>query len=228
MTYPEPIEKLIEQLRRLPGVGPKTAERYVFHLLRRPPEETTALIQQLAHVRDAIGSCATCGTFTEITPCAICNNPRRDHAMLCVVAEASDIIAVERTGEFRGVYHVLGGLLAPIEGIGPEQLRIHDLVKRVQPEARSHKLEADDIREIIFAFDPTIEGETTVNYLARILASTGIRCTRLARGLPVGGDLEYADPITLGDAFTGRRDLPNTTPQHIVRIPQAEVDAPSF
>lgn len=218
MTYPEPIEKLIEQLRRLPGVGPKTAERYVFHLLRRPPEETSALIQQLAHVRDAIGSCATCGTFTETTPCAICKNPRRDHAMLCVVAEASDIIAVERTGEFRGVYHVLGGLLAPIEGIGPEQLRIKELVERVR----------DSITEIIFAFDPTIEGETTVNYLARLLTPTGIRCTRLARGLPVGGDLEYADPITLGDALTGRRDLPNTAPQHIVRTPQKATDAPSF
>ncbi|MBI4142347.1 recombination protein RecR [Candidatus Uhrbacteria bacterium] len=206
-SYPEPIASLIERLRRLPGVGPKTAERFVFHLLRMPPEEITALIASLAHVRDGIDRCAACGTFAERSPCGICGDRRRDHTTLCVVAEPADIIAVERTGEFHGVYHILGGLLAPIEGIGPEQLRIRELVERMSGQQGRAAAGQQGIQEIIFAFDPTIEGETTLNYLVRLLAPTGIRMTRIARGLPVGGDLEYADPITLADAFSGRREL---------------------
>ena len=153
MTYPKPIQDLIEQFRRLPGVGPKTAERFVFHLLRGEGEQITALLPPLAALRGAIERCTACGTFTEGTTCGICGDLRRDHGMLCVVSDPSDILAVERTGEYRGVYHVLGGLLAPIEGIGPEELRIATLTERVR----------DGITEIIFAFDPTIEGETTVN-----------------------------------------------------------------
>ncbi|MDO8621859.1 MAG: recombination mediator RecR [bacterium] len=198
MNYPAPIHDLIEQFRRFPGVGPKSAERFVFHLLRNGTDGLDALVQGLGHLRNRIDRCTTCGMFAEATTCAICANPRRNRELLCVVAEPADLIAVERTGEFKGVYHILGGLLAPIEGIGPEQLRIAELAERVQ----------STVQEVIFAFDPTIEGETTVNYLARQLAGSGVRLTRIARGLPVGGDLEYADPITLGDSFTGRRDLP--------------------
>ncbi len=198
MRYPDSIEHLIEQFRRFPGVGPKSAERFVFQLLRGGAEQVNALIQGLGHLRDHIDRCTMCGTFAETTTCGICADRRRDHALVCVVAEPSDLLAVERTGEFKGVYHILGGLLAPIEGVGPEQLRISELLDRVR---------TNTITEVIFAFDPTIEGETTVNYIVRALAGNTTRLTRIARGIPVGGDLEYADPVTLGDAITGRRDL---------------------
>ncbi|MDP3770980.1 MAG: recombination mediator RecR [bacterium] len=227
MNYPAPIHDLIEQFRRFPGVGPKSAERFVFHLLRNGTDGLDALVQGLGHLRNRIDRCTMCGMFAEATTCAICANPRRSHDLLCVVAEPADLIAVERTGEFKGVYHILGGLLAPIEGIGPEQLRIPELVERVRGEktknfSPSHRegeregVGQQGIAEVIFAFDPTIEGETTVNYLARQLAGSGVRLTRIARGLPVGGDLEYADPITLGDSFTGRRELPVTATMPIL------------
>ncbi|MBI4434164.1 recombination protein RecR [Candidatus Uhrbacteria bacterium] len=199
--YPPAIQSLIEIFRRFPGVGPKSAERFVFHLLRGSGAEIDALVTRLQELRMRIDRCAVCGTFAERSPCATCTDPRRDRGIVCVVAEPGDLAAVERTGEFRGCYHILGGLLAPIEGIGPEQLRIGELIERVRTPQPA-------VQEIILALDPTIEGETTVNYLAAALAGSAVRVTRLARGLPVGGDLEYADPVTLSDALSGRRELP--------------------
>ncbi len=211
--YPSVIQGLIDRFRRLPGVGPKSAERYALHLLRQPQEEVTAFIAQLAAVRDRIGRCGNCGMVSDGTRCGICGDARRDRTVLCVVAEMPDLLAIERTGEFHGLYHILDGLLAPIEGVGPEQLRIQELVERIGQRG-SAAAGQQGIREIIFAFDPTIEGETTVNYLAQQLADTDIRLTRLARGLPVGGDLEYADPITLSDALSGRRTITTPTTVH--------------
>ncbi|MFH1098511.1 MAG: recombination mediator RecR [Candidatus Uhrbacteria bacterium] len=213
MTYPPPIQNLIDIFRRLPGVGPKSAERFVFSLLRDDGNEIAALIERLAALRNGIERCATCGTFAEASPCATCRDPRRDRRIICVIAEPAGELAIERTGVFRGVYHILGGLLAPIEGIGPEQLRIAELVERLTAsQVSSAKCQlaptaASGVSEVIFAFDPTIEGEATASYLARVLAPTNIRCTRIARGLPVGGDLEYADPVTLGDSLNGRREF---------------------
>jgi recombination protein RecR len=213
--YPPPLQNLIDQFRRLPGVGPKSAERFALHLLRNPAEEVTALIEQLAAVRDRIDRCGECGMVTDGARCGICTDARRDRSVVCVVAEMPDLLAIERTGEFRGLYHILDGLLAPIEGVGPEQLRISELMERVRKSTGELKdRRTEEPMEIIFAFDPTIEGETTVNYLARALADTGIRLTRIARGLPVGGDLEYADPVTLSDALSGRREITNR-----VRVP---------
>lgn len=204
MTYPAPIQSLIDHFRRLPGVGPKTAERFVFHLLRTPPASVQEFARTLTQLHQSIGRCLVCGTFAESSPCRICADPRRDRSVLCVVADPPDILAIERSDAFRGVYHVLDGLLAPIDGVGPAQLRIAELLARI-PEDRT------DIREIVFAFDPTIEGETTVHYLVRALAGRTVRLTRLARGLPVGGDLEYADPITVSDAMSGRREVARPT-----------------
>ncbi|MDO8425312.1 MAG: recombination mediator RecR [bacterium] len=206
MRYPPSIEQLMTQFRQFPGVGPKTAERFVFHLLRLGAPGMDALCDAIRRLRDAVDRCGVCGTFAEATPCATCADPRRDHTSICVVAEPGDLLAMERTNEYRGVYHVLGGLLAPIEGIGPEQLRIPALVARVSEQSTINDRQSA-IREVIFAFDPTIEGETTINYLVPLLAPTGVVLSRLARGLPVGGDLEYADPVTLSDALTGRRKL---------------------
>ncbi|MBI4434469.1 recombination protein RecR [Candidatus Uhrbacteria bacterium] len=218
--YPSVIQNLIDRFRRLPGVGPKSAERYALYLLRQPHEEVTALIEQLAVVRDRIGRCEDCGMLRDGTRCGICGDARRDRTVLCVVAEMPDLLAIERTGEFHGLYHILDGLLAPIEGVGPEQLRIRELVERVRegsknknfsPSRREGEREGEgqqpSVSEIIFAFDPTIEGETTMNYLAQQLGDSDIRLTRIARGLPVGGDLEYADPVTLSDALSGRRTI---------------------
>lgn len=215
-TYPQAIQQLIDHFRALPGVGPKTAERFVFHLLRTPPARVQELTRALTELHRAIGRCTVCGTFAESSPCRTCADPRRDRSLLCVVADPPDILAIERTDAFRGVYHVLDGLLAPIEGIGPAQLRIADLLARVSDGG-------NPIREIVLAFDPTIEGETTVHYLVRALAGRSLRLTRLARGLPVGGDLEYADPITLSDAMSGRREILQPA------IPAATAaDAPPF
>jgi len=220
-SYPAPIQDLIDQFRRFPGVGPKSAERFVFQLLRGGAEQVNALIRGLGVLRERVGRCETCGTFSEETICNICADRRRDRALVCVVAEPSDLLAVERTGEFKGVYHILGGLLAPIEGVGPEQLRIAELLERVRADSRqpapteASGPTADGIREIIFAFDSTIEGETTVNYIVRALAGSAVRLTRIARGIPVGGDLEYADPVTLSDAITGRRELANAAVGHL-------------
>jgi len=194
--YEGVVQDLIDELGRLPGVGPKSAQRIAFHLLQADPVDVRRLAAVLVEVKEKVRFCAVCGGVAEQETCRICRDPRRDPAVICVVEESKDVVAVERTREFRGRYHVLGGAISPIEGIGPDQLRIKELMTRLADGA---------VTEVILATDPNLEGEATATYLTRFLANLGIRVTRLASGLPVGGDLEYADEVTLGRAFEGRR-----------------------
>lgn len=197
--YEGPVQDLIDELGRLPGIGPKSAQRIAFHLLTVDAGDLTKLQTALQRVKDEVSFCELCGNVAEGTLCRICADPRRDPAAICVVEEPKDVAAVERTREFRGKYHVLGGAISPIDGIGPEQLRIAPLLRRV----------ADDVvTEVIIATDPNMEGEATATYLIRLFKSfPGLSVTRLASGLPVGGDLEYADEVTLGRAFSGRTSV---------------------
>ena len=190
------VQELIDELGRLPGIGPKSAQRIAFHILQTESFDTTRLAQILMDVRDRVRFCAICGNVAEQETCGICRDPRRSPATICVVEEAKDVVAIERTREFRGLYHVLGGAISPIDGIGPDDLRITQLVQR---------LADSTVTEVIIATDPNLEGEATATYLTRLLVQPGLRVTRLASGLPVGGDLEYADEVTLGRAFEGRR-----------------------
>ncbi len=192
------VQDLIDELGRLPGVGPKSAQRIAFHLLSTDPTDVRRLAGVLMEVKDRVRFCVTCGNVAEEEQCRICRDPRRDLTVLCVVEESKDVIAIERTREFRGRYHVLGGAISPIEGIGPDELRIRELMQR---------LADDTVTEVILATDPNLEGEATATYLTRMLRPLGLRVTRLASGLPVGGDLEYADEVTLGRAFEGRRSV---------------------
>jgi len=194
--YEGVVQDLIDELGRLPGVGPKSAQRIAFHLLQADPVDVRRLAAVLVEVKEKVRFCAVCGGVAEQETCRICRDPRRDPAVICVVEESKDVVAIERTREFRGRYHVLGGAISPIEGIGPDQLRIKELMTRLADGA---------VTEVILATDPNLEGEATATYLTRFLANLGIRVTRLASGLPVGGDLEYADEVTLGRAFEGRR-----------------------
>lgn len=187
---------LIDELGRLPGIGPKSAQRLAFHILQAEPADVRRLAEVLVTVKERARFCSTCGHVTEEDQCRICRDPRRDPHALCVVEESRDVIAIERTAEYRGRYHVLGGAISPIDGIGPDDLRIRELMQR---------LADGQITEVIIATDPNLEGEATATYLARMLAPLGLEVTRLASGLPVGGDLEYADEVTLGRAFAGRR-----------------------
>ena len=189
---------MIEALQRLPGVGPKTAQRMTFFLLKRPADEVRELSESLLAVKERIVSCSTCFNITDQDPCRICADPARDPKLLCVVEEPNDLLAMERTGEYRGHYHVLMGALSPLEGIGPDDLKVRELLLR---------LEADSATEVILATNPNVEGEATAIYLGKLLRPLVMRVTRIARGLPVGGDLEYADEVTLGRAFEGRREL---------------------
>ncbi len=193
---PEALERLIQELSRLPGVGPKTAQRLAFHLLRAERQRAELLAQAILDVKARIGYCERCHNIAEGSLCAICASPRRDATLMCVVETALDVLAVERTSEFGGVYFVLGGVISPIDGIGPEQLHVPQLVERVRTEG---------IGEVVIATDADIEGEATAVYLQRELLPTGARVTRPAHGLPVGGDLEYADELTLARAMAGRR-----------------------
>jgi recombination protein RecR len=197
-VYEGVVQDLIDELGRLPGVGPKSAQRIAFHLLQADPLDVKRLVSALVEVKDKVRFCSVCGNVAQEEQCRICRDERRDRALICVVEEPKDVVAIERTREFRGRYHVLGGAISPIEGIGPDDLRIRELLTR---------LASDDVTEIIIATDPNLEGEATATYLARLLRPMGIRVTRLASGLPVGGDLEYADEVTLGRAFEGRRLL---------------------
>jgi len=197
-VYEGAVQELIDELGRLPGVGPKSAQRIAFHILESDPEDMSRLASAITTVKEKVKFCQVCGNVTEQETCNICRDPRRDPTMICVVEESKDVIAVERTRSFRGRYHVLGGAINPIAGIGPDQLRIRELLSRLSDEK---------IAEIIIATDPNLEGEATATYLVRMLKTLGINVTRLASGLPVGGDLEYADEITLGRAFEGRRSL---------------------
>ena len=198
MLYTPPIARLVEELSKLPGVGPKTAQRLAFHLLKVPPEEARSLAGAIVEAREKVTFCSRCFNFAQGEFCEYCLDSRRDPTMVCVVERPQDIVAVERTGEFRGLYHVLGGAISPIDGIGPEELRIRELLERVRKEG---------IREVIVATNPRVEGEATAVYLANLLRPLGVRATRIASGLPVGGDLEYADEITLGRALKGRLEL---------------------
>jgi recombination protein RecR len=190
------IQDLIDELGRLPGVGPKSAQRIAFHLLQSDPIDVRRLAEVLVEVKARVKFCTICFNVSEDDQCRICRDPRRDQTVLCVVEEYKDVVAIERTREFKGRYHVLGGAISPIDGVGPDQLRIRELMVRLADGA---------ITEVILATDPNLEGEATATYLTRMLREFGLRITRLASGLPVGGDLEYADEVTLGRAFAGRR-----------------------
>ena len=192
------IDELADELGRLPGIGRKTALRLAFHLLKAPEEEARRLARAIHGVRERVRLCEECGNLTEHSPCEICSSARRDTSTLCVVEEASDIMAIERTGEYRGVYHVLGGRLSPLDGVGPAELNLPPLLRRVG---------AGVVREVVLATNPSVEGEATALYLSKLIAPLGVRVTRIARGLPVGGDLEYADGVTIAEALAGRREL---------------------
>ncbi len=194
--YEGVVQDLIDELGRLPGVGPKSAQRIAFHLLAADSADVRRLVSALTEVKEKVRFCATCGNVAEDEQCRICRDSRRDLTVICVVEEPKDVVAIEKTREFRGRYHVLGGAISPIEGIGPDDLRVRELMTR---------LADGEVTELILATDPNLEGEATATYLTRMLSPMGLRVTRLASGLPVGGDLEYADEVTLGRAFAGRR-----------------------
>lgn len=198
MMYEGIIQDLIDELGKLPGIGPKSAQRIAFHLVQSERVDVNRLVDVLRIAKEKVRFCSQCFNVAEEEECKICRDPRRDNSSICVVEESKDVVAIERTREFRGKYHVLGGAISPIDGIGPEQLRVRELLSR---------LSDSNVKEIIIATDPNLEGEATATYLARTIKPLGIKISRLASGLPVGGDLEYADEVTLGRAFEGRRSL---------------------
>jgi recombination protein RecR len=197
-VYEGPVQNLIDELGRLPGVGPKSAQRIAFYLLKAAPEDAKRLANAIVDAKERVSWCRRCFNISEGELCGFCRDERRESSTLCIVEEPRDIVAIERTAEFRGRYHVLQGAISPIEGIGPEQLRVKELLARIGDE---------DVEEVILATNPNIEGEATAMYLARLLKPLGVRVTRIASGLPVGGDLEYADEVTLGRALEGRREV---------------------
>ena len=198
-TTPRVVTRLIEEFHRLPGVGPKTAQRLTFFLLRAPKEQAQSLAEALTGLKEHIVTCSICQNIAEENPCAICRDESRDRSIVCVVEEPLDVLAIERTREYRGLYHVLHGAISPVEGIGPDDLRMQELLTRIQRDK--------GIKEIVLATNPNLEGEATAMYLERLLKPLGVKLTRLARGLPVGGDLEYADEVTLTRALEGRREV---------------------
>ena len=200
--YAGPVQELIDALARLPGIGPKSAQRVAFHLLKATPDEAKRLAQAIVEAKDKVRFCSICFNVSDQETCEYCRDPRRDRSIVCVVQEAPDIVAIERTREYRGLYHVLQGAISPIEGIGPDDLRVAELLDRLKPGEAGF-----EIAEVIVATNPNVEGDATAMYLARLLAPLGIKVTRLASGMPVGGDLEYADEVTLGRALEGRRRL---------------------
>lgn len=193
-----PIARVVDELSRLPGIGPKTAQRLTYHLLRAPAEQAEALAEAIMELKQNVVLCSQCFNITESSPCEICADPQRDATRICVVEEPLDVVAIERTGQYKSQYHVLHGALSPIEGIGPEELKIRELLHRLEPKA---------VEEVILATNPNLEGDATAMYLTRLIQPLGITVTRLARGLPIGGDLEYADEITLSNALAGRRQF---------------------
>lgn len=195
---PEALARLVEQLSKLPTVGPKTAQRLALHVLRMPEDEVRQLAEALVEARSRVRPCSVCFHLTDTDPCAICTSPTRDPSVLCVVEDSRDVLALERAREFRGRYHVLGGAISPLDGVGPEDLRIRELLDR---------LRTGQVREVIVATNPRVEGDATALYLARLIRPLGVKVTRLAHGLPVGADLEYADEVTLARALEGRREL---------------------
>ncbi|HVC20448.1 MAG TPA: recombination mediator RecR [Vicinamibacterales bacterium] len=198
MAHPESLARLIEELQRLPGVGPKGAQRLAFHILRTPREDAERLCEAVRDVKDRVTYCSVCQNITDVDPCAYCRDPARDRRVICVVEEPQNVAAVEKTRDFKGLYHVLMGALSPLQGIGPDELKIKGLLARVG---------AGGVEEIILATNPTVEGEATAMYLARLLKPLGVRVTRIATGIPVGSDLEYADEVTMHKAMEGRREV---------------------
>jgi recombination protein RecR len=197
-VYEGPIQDLIDELARLPGIGPKSAQRLAFHLIKAQPEEAKRLAEAILRARERIGFCVECGNVAEGERCRICRDPGRDPTVLCVVEEPKDVATIEKAGVIKGRYHVLGGAISPLDGIGPEDLRVQELLDRV---------ERDHVTEVIIATNPNLEGNATAMYVAALLKPLGVRVTRLASGLPVGGDLEYADEVTLSQALEGRREM---------------------
>ncbi len=197
-AYARPIARLIEELTKLPGIGPKTAQRLAFFILAMPREEAKGLAQAIVDARERTRYCSICCDLTDTDPCRLCADPRRDASLLCVVEEPKDVVAIERTREYRGRYHVLHGAISPMDGIGPAQLRLKELLERLRD---------GQVREVILATDPNVEGEATAMYISRLIKPLGIRVTRMAHGMPVGSDLEYVDEVTLGKALEGRREL---------------------
>jgi len=197
MSLPDPLVRLIEQLQRLPGIGPKGAQRLAFHLLKTPREDTERLVEALRDVKEHVTYCSMCNSITDVDPCRLCVNTSRDHRVICVVEEPQNVGGIEKTREFKGVYHVLMGALSPLQGIGPDDLKIKGLLARV----------ADGVTEVILATNPNVEGEATAIYLARLLKPLGVKVTRIAMGVPVGSDLEYADEVTMHKAMEGRREV---------------------
>jgi recombination protein RecR len=198
------LELLIEELTKLPSIGQKTAQRLALHLLRAPREDALGLADAIRAVRERVGFCRVCGNFSEEDPCLLCTDPRRDGGLVCVVEQPGDVLALERTGQFTGRYHVLGGALSPLDGTHPEHLRIRELLERLRPPAGGGP---GEIHEIILATNPNVAGEATALYLSRLLAPLGVRVTRIARGVPMGSDLEYSDQVTLARALEGRREI---------------------
>jgi recombination protein RecR len=197
MPLPDPIVRLVEELQRLPGIGPKSAQRLAFHILKTPREETDRLADAVREVKERVTYCSVCNNITEIDPCVYCRSEVRDHRVICVVEEPQNVSAVEKTREFKGVYHVLMGSLSPLQGIGPDDLKIKSLLARM----------GNGVAEVILATSPTVEGEATAIYLARLLKPLGVRVTRIAMGVPVGSDLEYTDELTMQKAIEGRREV---------------------
>jgi recombination protein RecR len=198
MAFAAPLERLIERLRKLPGLGQKSAQRLAFHILRGTVEDARALAQAIVEVKERMRLCATCFNITDVDPCAVCSDEARDRAALCVVEEPHNLVAIEKSGGFRGLYHVLHGSLAPLRGIGPDDLKIPALLERLRD---------GSVKEVILATNPNVEGETTAVYLSRLLKPLGVKVTRIALGLPVGAELEYADEVTVGKALEGRREI---------------------
>jgi recombination protein RecR len=193
-----PVARLIEEFHKLPGIGPKSAQRLTYHLLRAPADDARALAEAILEVKEKTVFCSVCQNIADSDPCAICSNPERDHGAICVVEEPLDILALERAGAYKGLYHVLHGVISPMDGIGPEELKVQELLSR---------LRSGDVREVIMATNPNLEGEATAMYIARLISPLGVKVTRLARGLPVGADLEYADNVTLARALEGRQEV---------------------
>jgi recombination protein RecR len=197
MLLPDPLVRLIEELQKLPGIGPKGAQRLAFHILRTPRQEADRLVEAVRDVKERVTYCSTCNNITDVDPCAYCSADARDHNLICVVEEPQNVGAIEKTREFKGLYHVLMGALSPLQGIGPDDLKIRGLLARV----------TNGVREIILATNPTVEGEATAIYLARLLKPLGVKVTRIAMGVPVGSDLDYADEVTMHKALEGRREV---------------------
>jgi recombination protein RecR len=203
LDYAEPVTKLIDEFKRLPSIGQKSAQRLAFHILRTPEADVERFIQALREVKERIIQCSTCNNLTDVDPCRYCSSPSRDRSIICIIEEPYNLVAVEKTRSYKGLYHILHGTLSPIRGIGPSNLRLDNLLTRLQPENN----EGVEIQEVILATNPNTEGEATANYISRLLKPLGLRVTRIAMGMPVGGDLEYVDEVTMDKALSNRHEM---------------------